>query len=375
MDQRDVPKLDFSIAKQVITIPDVLEAFGLLQNFEVKGSRLSGACPLPEHRHSSPVPNTQQFRADCCKDGKTWQWYCFGSSPTGSCPQGGDSVKLVLKLGQFESYGHVRLWLWKNFSSRLGPAAKPRRCTCGDETSTKKVSEGTHLENELPSPTNTIPVLSLPPRPTGVQPLKWFYAVRDSDYLLKQRGFRPETLDHFGKIGVASKGWAAGRIAIPLFWHDQPAGENPVSYLTRFDGDRDSWDDEHPKYRLYDGFPREKFVYGMRDALANSPHEAGLVVVEGVTDCWRLLQEAELHNVVATLGSAMSEEQAALITATGREIAMLYDGNAGVTMRAAAAKLIAAGAPSVRMVCLEKDREPDDLTRAEIRYLMPHLFT
>jgi hypothetical protein len=375
MDQRDVPTIDFKVVKQVISVPDVLDAFGLLQRFEHNGDRLSGPCPLPEHAHSSPVPNTQQFRADCRKDGKTWEWFCFGSSPTGECPQGGDVVRLIFKLGQFSSYSHVRLWLWKYFSSRLGAAAKTRRRANDGSTDTKKADEGVHFADDTPSPASHKTAVILPPRPEGVQPLTWFYAVQPSDYLLTQRRFRPETLEYFGKIGVATKGWAKGRIAIPLFWHDQAPDENPVSYLSRYNGDRETWDDEQPKYRFYDGFSREEYVYGLREALANSPPKHGLVVCEGCTDVWRLWQEADVRSAVATLGCGMTDKQAAILAATGRDITMLFDGNAQTPMRAAAAKLIAVGAPSVRMVYLPENRQPDDLTGAELRQLMPYLFT
>ena len=65
MNQCDVPNVDFKAAKRAIGTPDVLEAFGLLDRFEVNGNRLPGRCPLPDHVHRAPVPNTQQFRADC----------------------------------------------------------------------------------------------------------------------------------------------------------------------------------------------------------------------------------------------------------------------------------------------------------------------
>lgn len=209
MDQRNVPKLDFGQIKQTISLPDVLQAFGILDRFEQTRNRLSGQCPL--HEHTSPIPNRQQFKADCCVDGKTWQWFCFGD-----CNQGGDVLKFVLKFGGLEDYRQVRLWFWQHFASQLRNESDSDR---GIKTGTEKAGEEKQIAAAEPSPTVELNT-SLPARPPGVEPLRWSYNLTPSEYLLTKRRFQHATLEYFGGIGLASNGWCQGRIAVPLYPSD-----------------------------------------------------------------------------------------------------------------------------------------------------------
>lgn len=61
--------IDFQQAKRVITVPDVLEACGVLDQFErTADDRLHGVCPLPEHAHGRYPTTRNSFRPGCETD-------------------------------------------------------------------------------------------------------------------------------------------------------------------------------------------------------------------------------------------------------------------------------------------------------------------
>ena len=98
----------------------------------------------------------------------------------------------------------------------------------------------------------------------------------------------------------------AGRIAIPI--HNEQ-GEL-VAYAGRWPGEPP---DGEGKYKLPAGFHKSLVVYNLHRAKDHAK-EQGLIVVEGFFDCMRLHQ-AGIPNVVALMGSSLSEEQEALLVA------------------------------------------------------------
>jgi DNA primase len=159
-----------------------------------------------------------------------------------------------------------------------------------------------------------------------------------------------------------------GYIAIPIYLPDQPEGQNPVAYLGRFAGEKETWTDETPRYKFPADFPRNEVVYGLREALRDSRDDQPLILVEGAFKCFWLWQEAGLANVVASFGSSLSLRQAELLVATGRPIVLMFDGNARQAMRTAAARLIRE--TFIRVVTLAEDQEPDHLSGDGLRRLL-----
>jgi DNA primase len=121
---------------------------------------------------------------------------------------------------------------------------------------------------------------------------------------LQERGFSPETIAAFGVGMCTGKGITAGRIAIPI--HNE-LGEL-VAYAVRWPGIPPEGDG---KYKLPMGFHKSLVVYNLHRAREHAK-SAGLIVVEGFFDAMRLWQ-AGFPNVVALMGSALSEAQEALI--------------------------------------------------------------
>jgi DNA primase len=94
-----------------------------------------------------------------------------------------------------------------------------------------------------------------------------------------------------------------------------------------------------------------------------------LIVVEGPFKVYHLAQ-AGFPAAVAILGSSMSDEQAAMLTETGRRVLLMFDGDeAGQEgMRTAAGKLITR--TFVRVVKLPTDVQPDQLDPEQLGRLL-----
>jgi DNA primase len=115
------------------------------------------------------------------------------------------------------------------------------------------------------------------------------------------------------------KGIMAGRIAIPI--HNEQ-GEL-VAYAGRWPGEPPEGEG---KYKLPAGFHKSHVVYNLHRA-KDYAKDQGLIVVEGFFDAMRLWQ-AGVANVVALMGSALSEAQEGLIieaVGPGGKVALMFD--------------------------------------------------
>jgi DNA primase len=353
------PYVSFAEVKEKVTIPDVLQAFGITDRFTQKGSTLTGVCPFPSHQHG-PSPNPEQFKINC-REG-IWLFHCFGD-----CNRGGDVVEFTKAMTGFDN-GHVRFWFAEKFGDRL----------------TAKKTNGTKAKAEAEQKGDTEKVAANPPAPVKeaekatektaqqqpnadppaeLKPLGFHLRLDSEVAYLKERGLMPETIERYG-LGQCNRGVLKGYIAIPIHLHTQSAGENPVAYLGRWPGE--DYDEAAGKlrYRWPDGFPKSRVVYGLREALITDK-AVPLIVVEGSFKVFHLVQ-AGFPSTVAVMGSSLSDEQAAILVATGRPIILFFDGNeAGQTgMRLAAAKLIRLA--FVRVVSLPDGKEPDELPAEEL---------
>ena len=144
----------------------------------------------------------------------------------------------------------------------------------------------------------------------------------------------------------------AGRIVIPI--HDE-AGRL-VAYAGR------SLDGSEPRYRFPKGFVKSAILFNLYRFSSDE-----VVIVEGFFDCLNVWQ-AGYQNVVALMGSSLSEAQEKLLSRFKR-IILFLDGDAAGRN---ATKLIAdrlVRSHSVRVVHLDAGRQPDQLSSEEIRGL------
>lgn len=314
-------RIDFNAIKETVSMIQILDQYGLTDQFHRSGDGLRGACPLHDGH------NKTQFRVSISQN----VWHCFGD-----CNRGGSILDFVSRkegVGLHEAARLIRGWF--GMPSRLANHQPPR-----PRPAQPRVHE--------PNP-----------------PLRFSLSGLDTGHpYLAQRGLIAETITTF-EIGYCRHGMMTGRIAIPI--HN--AKGQLVAYAGRWLGQPT---EDKPKYLLPKGLTKSLEVFNYHRAIQAEPRDL-LMVVEGFFDCMKVWQ-AGFHRVVSILGSTLSDTQAELIVnavgSRGLVILLFDEDGAG---RAGRLKARARLAGRVRLKTVEFDQEgtqPDHLTPQQLLALL-----
>ena len=120
--------------------------------------------------------------------------------------------------------------------------------------------------------------------------------------------------------------------------------------------------DGEPKYlnsAESEAFAKRRLLYGLNWAKQAIRKADRLIIVEGYFDVIRLML-AGITEAVAPLGTALTEDQAALIRKYTKNVFLLYDSDrAGLKATFRAGDLLLAGGASVRVITLPSGEDPD----------------
>ena len=185
--------VDFKAIKAAITMEQVLQHYGLIDQFKKVGDSLSGPCPI--HKGSNPT----QFRVSVSKN----IWNCFSE-----CKHGGNTLDFITRMENVSIHAAAMKAIeW--FS--LDPGAM----SANSEQETEAPSEPAK-KSDAPKSKPTAKPAPAPENCAPNKPLKFRLDKLERDHpYLAQRGLTPETLVDFG-IGYCAKGMMAERIAIPI---------------------------------------------------------------------------------------------------------------------------------------------------------------
>ena len=322
--------IDFAELKRQVSITDVLARYGILDGLrEKKPGKLVGSCPI----HGGK--NGTSFNVDSGKN----VFHCFSQCG------GGNVLDLVMKLEDCsirEAGEKLSDWFELRFDRRGGIAKtakrrpRPRSATASHNSGRSDAS---------------------PVNPPLERPLKGLN--HDHPYLV-ERGLTVPTIKEFG-IGHCTRGLMRGRIAIPI--HDEHG--ILVAYAGRA-VDRELAE-AHGKYRLPDRFKKSFVLFNLHRAAEHA--DQGLIVVEGFFDCFNVHQ-AGYPNVVALMGSTLSDPQEELLLGHADRIALMFDGDEAGTkcLREFYGRL--RRRLYLREIHLEPGEQPDALSDERIRQLL-----
>ena len=189
------------------------------------------------------------------------------------------------------------------------------------------------------------------------------YAKPGWDGLLERAardGVGPETLEEAGLVIRREKGGFydrfRDRLMFPLEW----TGGRVVGFGGR------ALDDSEPKYlntpetRAY---RKGHYLYGLAQARPALRASREAVLVEGYMDLISLY-EAGFHNAVAVAGTALTPEQARIVSRYADRVFVVYDGDAaGVAAAVRAAEQLVRLGVKVRVAALPDDEDPDSFVR------------
>ena len=311
--------IGFERLKQSVTIEQVLERYGLLEQLRRSGDSLGGVCPI----HNGHNPS--QFRVSLSKNA----WICFGD-----CHTGGSIVDFVSRkegIGIREAGLLLQDW----FNLKPDDDHKP--------------ANGKQLAR-VPQNANVIPFIK-----TSNPPLRFALGALDGAHAyLSERGLTRETISEFG-VGCCPHGTLRGWIAIPI----QDATGRIVAYAGRYPGNPP---DGLPKYRLPRGFRKSLELFNQHRA-AREDITDPLVVVEGFFGAMRVWQAGH-RRVVSLMGSMLSRAQedriVDLVGDTGHVLLLFDEDGAGRKGRAEARERLSRRV-SVSVARLEEGQQPDSL--------------
>jgi DNA primase len=331
--------VDFKAVKASITMEQVLQQYGLMDQFKKSGDSLSGPCPI--HKGSNPT----QFRVSVSKN----IWNCFSE-----CKNGGNVLDFIARMENISIHAAaVKAISWFDLDCEITSAKFDR-----DEQHPVEAAKSDAASAGMPASkkTNEAPENTTPNKPLKFRLDK---LQRDHPYLF-ERGLTLETIEAFG-IGFCSKGMMAQRIAIPIC----DAEGNAVAYAGRWPGEPP---EGTPKYKLPQGFRKSLELFNIERAIKEPP-EKPLVIVEGFFGAMKLHQLG-CRKVVALMGSTMSPAQEEMIRRyTDRNshiIVVLDEDEAGWFGRQDIAIHLSRWAFVRVHVFSEKDKQPEHLTAEEL---------
>ncbi len=331
--------IDFKALKEQVPIRRVLDRYGFTGELREKGTnKLVGACPI----HHGKNPNS--FHVDLTKNA----FNCFSGCG------GGNVLDLVAKVEQVsvrEAAEKIATW----FDLKFDRPAKDGNSAKVSEKTEAKV-DSAKVDAKASEPTAAVRQGEQRPNPPLQRPL-----TLDQDHpYLWQRGLTVPTVKAFG-LGFCRAGIMRGRIAVPIF----DAEGELVAYAGR------AVDEELAKqkgtWKLPLGFHKSEVLFNLNRAKEHAGN--GLVCVEGFVDAMKVHQ-AGYPNVVALMGSALSEHQEQLLLAHTDRLALMFDGDEAGTkcLREFYGKL--RRKMYLKEIHLEPGEQPDSLAEDRIRALL-----
>lgn len=345
------PERGYGDVERVREATDIVTVIGQYVALTPAGENLKGLCPF----HADTKPSLTVSPAKQL-------YYCFG------CGEGGNVFSFVMKMEGL-TFGEALRELAKRAGiplragGRATPQEKRRERLAAVVEEAARFFEGNLRASDR--------------------------CADDARRYLLERGLTQETLDEW-RLGLVADSWDSflkhaaragyeaaelgeaglviqsksgsgyydrfrGRIIFPI-WN---ASGRVVAFGGRALGDGEPKYLNSPNTSLYNKSTTLYGLYQNRGAVARA---GSCVVVEGYMDLLGVHQ-AGVKNVVATCGTALAEEAAAILARHATDFVMLFDGDdAGLrATRRALASLLARGARRVRVGVLEPGQDPFDV--------------
>jgi DNA primase len=326
---------------------DIVELIGTYVNLKRAGSNYNGLCPY--HSEKTPsftvFPNTQSF-------------YCFG------CGAGGDAITFAMKSENLDYSAAVEF-----LAKRAGITI-----TVDDRQDKGGISKQRILQMNLEAARYFRACL-------------WDEKVGKigMDYLMGNRKLSPATIKHFG-LGYApngfggltdhmhKKGFTDEELIVGfLCGKSQNTGKaydyfrNRVIFpIINTSGDVIAFggrvmDDSKPKYLNSSdtpGFKKSKNLFALN--FAKNHCSERMILCEGYMDVIAL-HAAGFENAVATLGTALTQEQARMMAKYTKQVIISYDSDeAGQAATRKAVRMLSDVGLDVKILRMDGAKDPDE---------------
>ncbi|MDO4621539.1 MAG: DNA primase [Eubacteriales bacterium] len=330
-------------------IVDVISQYVRLQR---KGSSYFGLCPF--HNEKSPSfsvsPDKQMF-------------YCFG------CGKGGNVFTFLMEYENYTFQESIRFLadragvkLPEEDTSREAQARSDRRSRLLEIN--KKAAE--FYFRRLRTPGGEVGMNYLKGRGLSDETIRGFglgYSGKYSGDLykfLKQQGYPDALMKDSGlfsydeKRGFTDKFW--NRVMFPIM----DANSRVIGFGGRVMGDAKPKYLNSPETEIFD---KSRNLYGLN--VARRSRRKNLIICEGYMDVIAMHQ-AGWTNAVASLGTALTSQQCALLNRFTKEVLVIYDmDGAGTKAALRAIPMLREAGLNTKVVNLRPHKDPDEFIRTE----------
>ena len=344
-----MPRIPEDILQRIRDATDIVDLISEHVQLVKKGRNYSGLCPFHDEKTPSfSVDPDRQF------------YHCFG------CGVGGNVFKFIQEIDRVTFVEAVKF-----LAERTGIALPERSGPSREEDAAadelyrandlaQKYFHHLLLNDEVGASARTY----LQIRGLTDETIEHFglgYAPPEWDALLKvagRRGLSPQILERAGLALPRSTGSGhydrfRDRIAFPIA---------NLSNRTIAFGARALQPDQEPKYLNSPETPiyhKGRVLYGLSETRDVIRRQDAVLVVEGYMDLISLAQIGIQH-VVATSGTALTEDHCRLLARFARQVVLLFDGDAaGSTAAMRALEVLLGAGIDARVVSLPSEHDPD----------------
>lgn len=335
------------IIEEIVNRTDISDLIGSYVSLKRAGSNMHGLCPF----HSEKTPSFTVFS-------RSNSFYCFG------CGAGGDAITFVMKAENLDYPSAVEF-----LAARAGiaiPQDKNELANMG--MSRKRVYEmnlaaakffreklfdknvGSEAMNYLVGKRRLSPTI-IKRFGLGFAPNNFFELTN----YMRSLGFSEQELIEGFICGKSQKGnlydYFRNRVIFPII----DVTGNVIGFGGRV------MDDSKPKYLNTSdtpGFKKSKNLFALNFAKNHCSEQ--LILCEGYMDVIAL-HEAGFENAVATLGTALTQEQARMLTKYTKKVVLIYDSDdAGQKATDRAIRIFNEVGMDVRILKLNGAKDPDE---------------
>lgn len=339
--------MDNSLKDKVLAAVDIVALVGERVGLIRRGKEYVGLCPFhPDHKPSLSVsPQKQIF--------KCW-----------SCGVGGDVIRFVQQYDRVDfREALAALARRAGIDVRSSPADREAR-RLRDEILAAVSWAGQHFRRNLEATAGGRRArqyaLDRGLTPETIERHGLGFAAATWDDLLAsaaRTGLRAEVLQQAGLIATNDKGRTYDRFRNRLIFPIADALGRPIAFGGR------ALDDDPAKYLNSPEtvlFSKSRVLYGLDSARRAIEDQAAAIVVEGYMDAV-LLHQYGFPNVVATLGTALTDAHVKLLRPLSEKIYLCFDADqAGVRAADRAVEVALGGQVEVRVVVLKGGQDPAD---------------
>ena len=340
------------ILAEVRSRNEIVDVIGSYVKLKRSGATYFGLCPF--HNEKTPsfsvTPNKQMF-------------YCFG------CHKGGNVITFIQEYENLPFQDAVRLLAERAGINLPEEEYTPERKRENDRRALMLEANkqaGVYYYYNLHSKAGEAGLAYLKGRGLSDETIKNFglgYAGKYSDGLyqyLKSKQFTDELLRQTGlksvdeKKGMYDRFW--NRVMFPIM----DVNNRVIGFGGRVMGDGKPKYLNSPENEI---FNKRRNLFGLN--VARRSRERYLILCEGYMDVISMHQ-AGFTNAVASLGTALTEDHAALLRRYTEEVVLSYDSdNAGVDAALRAIPMLRSNGIIPRVLRLAPYKDPDEFIRAE----------